>query len=101
MNDESNPDKQSSYGKIFQFMPVDDFINVYALNNGMTVEKNNVELRYDNCYATATITPDGKVISYETMINANVSILNARYMIINTNIDATFYTVTKYYNIKW
>ncbi len=101
MNDVSNPDKQSSYGKIFQFMLVDDVMNTYAPDMGATVDRSNVELKYSGCSATATITPDGKVVSYETTVNANMILRNAKVKIINTDLDATLYSITKYYNITW
>lgn len=101
MNDMSNPDKQSSYGKIFQFMLVDDVMNTYAPNMGATVERSNVELKYSGCSATATITPDGKVVSYETTVNANMILREAKVKVINTDLDATLYSITKYYNIAW
>ena len=101
MNDTSNPDKQSSYAKVFQFMLVDDVMNTYAPDMGATVDRSNVELKYTNCYATATITPDGKVVSYETMVNANMILRDAKVKVINTDLDATLYSLTKYYNIKW
>lgn len=101
MNDVSNPDKQSSYGKIFQFMLVDDVMNTYAPDMGATVDRKNVELKYSGCSATATITPDGKVVSYETTVNANMILREAKVKIINTDLDATLYSITKYYNIAW
>lgn len=101
MNDVSNPDKQSSYGKIFQFMLVDDVMNTYAPNMGATVDRSNVELKYSGCSATATITPDGKVVSYETTVNANMILREAKVKVINTDLDATLYSITKYYNIAW
>lgn len=101
MNDVSNPDKQSSYGKIFQFMLVDDVMNTYAPDMGATVDRSNVELKYSKCSATATITPDGKVVAYETMVNANMILREAKVKIINTDLDATLYSLTKYYNIAW
>ena len=101
MNDMSNPDLQSSYAKVFQFMLVDDVMNTYAPDMGATVDRSNVELKYSNCSATATITPDGKVVSYETMVNANMILREAKVKIINTDLDAALYSVTKYYNINW
>ncbi len=101
MNDVSNPDLQSSYGKIFEFMLVDDVMNTYAPDMGATVDRSNVELKYSKCSATATITPDGKVVAYETMVNANMILREAKVKIINTDLDATLYSLTKYYNINW
>lgn len=101
MNDVSNPDKQSSYGKIFQFMLVDDVMNTYAPGMNATVERQNVELKYSGCSATATITPDGKVVAYETTVNANMILRDAKVKIIKTDLDATLCSITKYYNIAW
>ncbi len=101
MNDVSNPDLNSSYAKVFQFMLVDDVMNKYAPDMGATVDRKNVELKYSGCSATATITPDGKVVAYETTVNANMILRNAKVKIINTDLDATLYSITKYYNIAW
>ncbi len=101
MNDVSNPDLNSSYAKVFQFMLVDDVMNTYAPDMGATVDRSNVELKYSKCSATATISPDGKVIAYETMVNANMILRDAKVKVINTDLDATLYSVTKYYNINW
>ena len=101
MNDVSNPDLNSSYAKVFQFMLVDDVMNKYAPDMGATVDRSNVELKYSKCSATATISPDGKVIAYETMVNANMILRDAKVKVINTDLDATLYSVTKYYNIEW
>ena len=101
MNDVSNPDLNSSYAKIFQFMLVDDVMNTYAPDMGATVDRSNVELKYSKCSATATITPDGKVVSYETTVNANMILRDAKVKVINTDLDATLYSITKYYNINW
>ena len=101
MNDTSNPDKQSSYAKVFRFILVDDVMHTYAPDIGATVDRSNVELKYTNCYATATITPDGKVVSYETMVNTNIFLRDAQIKIITTDIDVSLSIVTKYYNIKW
>ena len=73
-------------------------LNILSLHG---VERSNVELKYSKCSATATITPDGKVVSYETMVNANMILRDAKVKIINTDLDATLYSLTKYYNINW
>ena len=101
MNDVLNPDSDSSFAKIFQFLLVNDIVDVYASEMGMVVDRKNIEIKYSNCYATATITPDGKVIAYETMLNSHVFMREARIAIITSDIDITFVSNTKYCNIQW
>lgn len=101
MNDMSNPELSSAYGKIFEFMTVDDVMEKYAPDMGATVDRSNVELKFKNCSATATVTPDGKVVSYQTTVNANMILKNAKISVITTDLDATLFSETKYTNIAW
>lgn len=101
MNDASNPDLSSAYGKIFEFMLVDDVMNTYAPDMGATVDRSNVELKYSNCSAVATVSPDGKVVSYQTTVNANMILKDAKISVITTDLDATLFSETKYFNIAW
>lgn len=101
MNDITNPELSGSYGKIFEFMTVDDVMDTYAPNMGATVDRSNVELRFSNCSATATVTPDGKVVSYQTTVNANMILKDAKISVITTDLDATLFSETKYNNITW
>ncbi len=101
MNDCVNPDLSSSYAKIFEFMLVDDVMNTYAPDIGATVDRNNVELKYSNCSLTATITPDGKVVTYKTTVNANMILKDAKVKVIKTDLDATLLSETNYTNIVW
>ncbi len=101
MNDVTNPDLNSSYAKIFEFMLVDDVMDTYAPDMGATVDRSNVELKYSNCYASATITPDGKVVSFHTTVNANMILKDAKVKIITTDLDATLFSDTNYTDIVW
>ena len=101
MNDMSNPEMSGPYGKIFQFMTVDDVMNTYAPGMGATVDRSNVEVKFTNCTASATITPDGQVVSYQTTVNGNLLLKEAKIKIITTDLDATLFSETKYYNIAW
>lgn len=101
MNDMTNPGTSSAYAKIFQFMTVDDVMNTYAPDMGATVDRSNVELKFSNCSASATITPDGKVVSYQTTVNANMILKDAKISVITTDLDATLFSETKYSNITW
>ncbi len=101
MNDMSNPELTSAYGKIFEFMTVDDVMDTYAPDMGATVDRSNVELKFSNCSATLTVTPDGKVVSYQTTVNANMILKNAKISVITTDLDATLFSETKYTDITW
>lgn len=101
MNDITNPELSGPYGKIFEFMTVDDVMETYAPNMGATVDRSNVELKFSNCSASATITPDGKVVSYQTTVNANMILKDAKISVITTDLDATLFSETKYTDIAW
>lgn len=101
MPDATNPDLNSSYAKIFEFMLVDDVMDTYAPNMGATVDRENVYLNYSGCYAEAVITPEGKVVSYATKVNANMILKNAKISVVTTDLDVTLYSDTNYTNITW
>ncbi|MBQ8210019.1 MAG: hypothetical protein IJZ35_05505 [Clostridia bacterium] len=101
MPEATNPDTSSSYAKIFEFMLVDDVMDTYAPNMGATVDRENVYLEYSGCYAKAVITPEGKVVSYETKVNANMILKSAKISVVTTDLDVTLYSDTSYTNIVW
>ena len=101
MPDATNPDLNSTFAKIFTFMTVDDVMDTYAPNMGATVDRSNVFLNYSNCYAQAVITPEGKVVSYYTKVNANMILKDAKISVVKTDLDATLYSDTEYTDIKW
>ena len=101
MNDAVNPELDGPYGKVFEFMTIDDVMNKYVPDMGATVDRSNVELQFKNCSASATITPDGKVVCYETTVNANMILKEAKIKVITTDVNATLCSVTKYFNINW
>ena len=101
MPDASNPDKSGSYAKIFQFMLVDDVMDTYAPGMGATVDRENVALEYKGCYAKAVVTPDGKLVSYETKVNANMILKNAKVSVVTTDLDVTLFSDTSYTDITW
>ncbi len=98
--DAVNPTRDSgSYAKIFNFITVDDVVKVYAPKVGATVNKNNIKVSYSGCYAKALISPDGKVEAYETYVTCVMSLLDAtvkKGVTINTDVDITLVSTTKY-----
>lgn len=101
MPDAENPDLSSSYGKIFEFMLVDDVMETYAPNMGATVDKSNVTLKYNGCYAKAVVTPDGKLVSYETKVNANMILKSAKISVVTTDLDVVLFSDTSYTKIVY
>ena len=99
--DLTNPDVSGPYGKVFIFLTVDEVMESYAPDIGATVARENVEIVFKNCTATATISPDGKVVAYETTLNINMILKNAKVKVITTDVDASLYSHTEYKNIVW
>lgn len=100
--DMTSPDPVNSpYAKVFIFLTIDDVMNTYAPDIGATVDRNNVSLEFKNCSATATITPDGKVVAYETTLNINMILQGAKISVITTDVDATLFSHTVYKDIVW
>lgn len=101
MNDATNPEKSGAYGKIFEFMIVDDVENTYAPDIGATVSRENISLFFSGCYAEAEITPDGTLVSYATYVNAHMILKSAKISVVTTDLDATLASNTTYNNIVW
>lgn len=99
--DLTNPDVSGPYGKVFIFLTVDEVMESYAPDIGATVARENVEIVFKNCSATATISPDGKVVAYETTLNINMILKDAKVKVITTDVDASLYSHTEYKNIVW
>ena len=100
--DMTSPDPVNSpYAKVFIFLTIDDVMNTYAPDIGATVDRNNVSLVFKNCSATATITPDGKVVAYETTLNINMILQGAKISVITTDVDASLLSHTVYKDIVW
>lgn len=97
----TNPDVSGPYGKVFIFLTVDEVMESYAPDIGAKVERNNVTLLFSNCSATATITPDGKVVAYETTLNINMILKEAKIAVITTDVDAKLLSKTQYKDIVW
>ena len=98
--DATNPTKDvGAYAKVFNFITVNDVVNVYAPKVGATVARSNIQVKYSGCYAKAVITPDGKLVSYETYVTCVMSLKDAsvkKVVTINTDVDITLESTTKY-----
>lgn len=98
--DKVNPTRdEGAYAKIFNFITVDDVIEVYAPKVGATVAKNNIKVSYSGCYARALISPDGRVEAYDTYVTCVMSLIDAsvkKGVTINTDVDITLVSETNY-----
>ena len=97
----TNPEVSGPYGKVFIFLTVDEVMDSYAPDIGAKVERSNVQLLFSDCSATATISPDGKVVAYETTLNINMILKEAKIAVITTDVDAKLLSKTHYKNIVW
>lgn len=96
----TNPSKDvGAYGKIFNFITVDDVVSTYAPKVGATVDRNNIEVKYSDCYAKAVFDTEGKVVSYSTYVTCVMSLKDAsikKVVTINTDVDITLASTTDY-----
>lgn len=100
----TNTTTDGPYGKIFQFLTVDDVVSVYAPKVGATVARENISMHYSSATATVTTDADGKVINYETNLIGEMTLKNAsikKGVTINTDVVATITSVTKYSGFTW
>ena len=97
---ETNPSKDvGAYGKIFNFITVDDVVSTYAPKVGANVDRNNIEVKYSGCYAKAVFDTEGKVVSYSTYVTCVISLKDAsikKVVTINTDVDITLVSTTDY-----
>lgn len=99
-----NPDMSSAYGKIFDFVTVDDVINIYAPKVGATVAREDIEVVFSDCYAEATVSPDGRVTGYKTYVKGIMNLNNAtvkKVITINTDVAVTLGSTTEYTNFVY
>ena len=105
LNDALNPNKtDSAYGKIFNFITVDDVVSKYAPKVGATVERSNIKVNYSGSYARATFTADGRVENYYTYVSCVMSLIDAtvkKVVTINTDVEITLVSTTEYTNFSY
>ena len=100
MNDMTNPDLNSPYGKIFEFMTVDDVLTTHAPKLKATVTRENISVVFAGCYAEACMAPDGTPISYRTYVAAHMILKEAKISVISTDVDAQLMSTTTYSNFS-
>lgn len=102
---ETNPAANgSAMSRGFDFMTVDDVVNIYAPKVGATVAEKDIEVVFSDCTATLTVTPDGKIDNYKTYVKGVMNMYNAtvkKVVTINTDLAITLASTTDYTNFVY
>ena len=99
-----NPTAASPCAKVFDYLTIDDVMNVYVPKVGATVARENVSVAFRNSSAVLTVSADGVVSGYETHTYNYLTMKNAsikKGVTISTDLDVTLYTVTKFYDFAY
>ena len=100
----ANPTSASPCAKVFDYLTLDDVMNVYVPKVGATVARENVSVSFKNSNAVLTVSADGVVSGYETHTYNYLTMKNAsikKGVTISTDLDVTLYTVTKFYDFQY
>ena len=97
---ETNPEADGSLmSRGFDFMTVDDVVNLYAPKVGATVSRENIEVVFSDCTATLTVDASGRVSAYKTYVKGVMNMKNAtikKVVEINTDLAITLASTTDY-----
>ena len=97
---ETNPTWEgSAMSRGFDFMTVDDVVNIYAPKVGATVAKEDIEVVFSDCTAKLTVTADGQVQAFTTYVKGVMNMYNAsikKGLTINTDLAITLASTTDY-----
>ncbi|MBQ7689294.1 MAG: hypothetical protein IJT27_08775 [Clostridia bacterium] len=96
---ETNPAEGSIMSRGFDYITVDDVVNIYAPKVGATVARNDIQVVFSDCTATLTVDADGTVSAYETYVKGVMNMYNAsikKVITINTDVAVTLASTTKY-----
>lgn len=99
-----NPTSASPCAKVFDYLTLDDVMNVYVPKVGATVAREDVGVSFKNSSAVLTVSADGVVSGYETHTYNYLTMKNAsikKGVTISTDLDVTLYTVTKFYDFQY
>ena len=100
----ANPTSASPCAKVFDYLTLDDVMNVYVPKVGATVAREDVSVSFKNSSAVLTVSADGVVSGYETHTYNYLTMKNAsikKGVTISTDLDVTLYTVTKFYDFQY
>ena len=99
---ETNPEATGSIcSRIFEFITVDDVVNVYAPKVNAEVAREDIEVVFGGCYAKATVDGSGSVVAYETFVQGTMKLKNAKIRIITTDVEVVLASTTKYTDFQY
>ncbi len=102
---ETNPAANgSAMSRGFDFMTVDDVVNIYAPKVGATVARQDIQVVFSDCTATLTVGEDGRIESYKTYVKGVMNMYNAtvkKVVTINTDLAITLASTTDYTNFSY
>ena len=97
---ETNPTWEgSAMSRGFDFMTVDDVVNIYAPKVGATVAEKDIEVVFSDCTAKLTVTAEGQVQAFTTYVKGVMNMYNAsikKGVTINTDLAITLASTTDY-----
>lgn len=97
---ETNPTWEgSAMSRGFDFMTVDDVVNIYAPKVGATVAREDIEVVFSDCTSKLTVTADGQVQAFTTYVKGVMNMYNAsikKGVTINTDLAITLASTTDY-----
>ena len=99
---ETNPEAAGSIcSRVFEFITVDDVVNTYAPKVNAQVERENIQVVFDGCYARATVDGSGDVTAYETFVQGTMKLKDARISVISTDVEVVLVSTTEYTGFQY
>ena len=101
---ETNPAEGSAMSRGFDYMTVDDVMNIYAPKVGATVSRENIEVVFSDCSCTLTVNQSGYIQSYSTYVKGVMNMKDAsikKVITINTDLAITLASTTDYTNFQY
>ena len=96
---ETNPAEGSIMSRGFDYMTVDDVVNIYAPKVGATVAREDISVVFSDCTAELHVNADGVISAYTTYVKGVMNMYNAsvkKGVTINTDLAVTLASTTDY-----
>lgn len=101
---ETNPGEGSAMSRGFDYITVDDVVNIYAPKVGATVAREDISVVFSDCTAALTVSADGAISAYTTYVKGVMNMKNAsvkKGITINTDLAITLASTTEYSNFGY
>lgn len=97
---ETNPGLEGSImSRGFDFITIQDVVDIYAPKVGATVARENIEVVFSDCTATLTVKADGTVEHYKTYVQGVMNMYDAsikKVITISTDLAVKLASTTEY-----